>query len=69
MVETEMKNEEVQMLCNSSGVGSKDDGQEVGKKRMSFGRDELNLRLIAGHPGGDVWETTEKCKVPGTGQG
>ena len=43
MVETEIKNE-VQMLCCSSGMGSRDDGQEVGKKRTSFGRDELNLR-------------------------
>ena len=47
MVETEIKNEEVQMLCNSSGMGSRDDGQEVGKKKTSFGRDELNLR--SGH--------------------
>lgn len=29
-----------------TGVGSRDDGQEIGKKRMSFGRDELNLRLL-----------------------
>ena len=40
MVETEIKNEEEQMLCNSSGVGSRDDGQEVGKKRTSFGQDD-----------------------------
>ena len=43
---TEIKNEEVQMLCNSSGVGSRDDGQEVGKKRTSFGQDVLNLRSL-----------------------
>lgn len=46
MVETEIKNEEVQMLCNSSGMGSRDDGQGVGKKKTSFGRDELNLRSL-----------------------
>ena len=61
MVETEIKNEEVQMLCNSSGMGSRDDGQEVGKKKTSFGRDELNLRSLQVSGAGVISSQTQMC--------